>query len=267
MSTILDQIIDSKRREVAEKQSRVSIAQLKAQIAEMSRPRNFFSAITKKTSKPVNLIAEVKKASPSAGIIREDFDPVNIAKTYESAGADCLSVLTDEPYFQGRLDYIQQIRSAVALPVLRKDFILDPWQVYETRAAGADAMLLIAECLETSQLIDLQILATELNLTVLIEVHDIENLIRVRDHVVGFPHKSYSLLGINNRDLRTFRTDLGTTLRLTELVEDTGVLISESGINTRADIEKLAEAGVRAVLVGESLMRSNDIAAKIREMF
>src|SRR5205823_9866863 len=149
----------------------------------------------------------------------------------------------------------------------RKDFIIDPYQVFESRAAGADAILLIAECLETSELIDLQILATELHLTCLIEVHDVDNFIRVRDRVIGFPHRSYGLLGINNRDLRTFKTDLGTTLRLAELVEDRRVLVSESGIHTSADIQKLAAAGVGAVLVGESLMRSTDIGAKVRELF
>jgi indole-3-glycerol phosphate synthase len=223
--------------------------------------------VTRKTAKRVNLIAEIKKASPSAGVIRGDFDPVAIAQAYAAAGADALSVLTDEPFFQGKLEYIHAVRDRVKLPVLRKDFIIDPYQVYETRACGADAMLLIAECLETSQLIDLQILATELSLTCLIEVHDMDNLMRVRDHVIGFPHRSYSLLGINNRDLRTFHTDLGTTLRLAELVEDRGVLVSESGIRTAGDIAKLAAAGVGAVLVGETLMRSGDVGATIRELF
>ena len=144
----------------------------------------------------------------------------------------------------------------VKLPVLRKDFIIDAYQVYESRAAGADAILLIAECLETCELIDLQILATELHLTTLIEIHDLDSFMRVRDHVIGFPHRAYSLLGINNRDLRTFKTDLGTTLRMAELVEDRTILVSESGIHTNADIRKLAEAGVAAVLVGESLMRA-----------
>ncbi len=209
----------------------------------------------------------MKKASPSAGVIRADFDPVRIARAYAEAGADALSVLTDEKYFQGKLEYIHAVRDAVKLPVLRKDFIIDSYQVYESRAAGADAVLLIAECLETSQLIDLQILATELNLTTLIEVHDIDNLMRMRDHVIGFPHRSYSLLGINNRDLRTFKTDLGTTLRMADLVEDRSVLVSESGIHTRDDVTKLAAAGVGAVLVGESLMRSPDIAGKIAELF
>jgi len=191
MSNILDQIVQTKREEVAHRSAQTSVDQLKEQIAALPRPRNFFQAVTRKRSrkstKPLNLIAEVKKASPSAGIIRADFDPVEIARVYEAAGADALSVLTDEKYFQGQLAYLQMVRAAVKLPVLRKDFIIDVWQVYESRAAGADAILLIAECLETSQMIDLQILATELNMTCLIEVHDLENLMRVRDHVTGFP--------------------------------------------------------------------------------
>jgi indole-3-glycerol phosphate synthase len=269
-SSILDKIIRTKYQEIEARRKTTPVEALKERIDTVGRPRNFFQAVTRRPAgrgKPLNLIAEVKKASPSAGIIRPDFDPVAIAKAYESAGADAISCLTDEQYFQGKLDYIQQIRSAVALPVLRKDFIIDPYQVYESRAAGADAVLLIAECLEVSQLIDLQILATELNMTCLIEVHDMDNLIRVRDQVIGFPHKRYSLLGINNRDLRTFKTDLGTTLRMAELVEDRSVLVSESGINTHEDVDKLAEAGVSAVLVGESLMKSPDIAAKVRELF
>jgi indole-3-glycerol phosphate synthase len=270
MSTILDKIIRTKYQEIEARRKGAPVEALRARIAAMGRPRNFFQAVTRRPpgrNKPLNLIAEVKKASPSAGVIRADFDPVAIAKAYESAGADAISCLTDEQYFQGHLGYIEQIRSAVSLPVLRKDFIIDPYQVYESRAAGADALLLIAECLEVSQLIDLQILATELNMTCLIEVHDMDNLIRVRDQVIGFPHKRYSLLGINNRDLRTFKTDLGTTLRMAELVEDRSVLVSESGINTHEDVEKLAEAGVSAVLVGESLMKSPDIGAKVRELF
>jgi indole-3-glycerol phosphate synthase len=242
MQTILEKILETKRQEVAERRKTAPIEQLKEKISELGRPRNFFQAVTTKTKKRLNLIAEVKKASPSAGVIRPDFDPVKIAQAYQSAGADALSVLTDEQYFQGHLDYIHQIRDIVRLPVLRKDFIIDPYQVYETRAAGAD-------------------------LTVLIEVHDLDNLMRVRDRVIGFPHKSYSLLGINNRDLRTFRTDLGTTLRMAELVEDRNVLVSESGIATLDDILKLESVGVRAVLVGETLMRSDDIAATVKSLF
>ena len=267
MSTILDKIIQTKHEEVAERQNRVPLDVLKERISELGRPRNFFHAVTRKTDKKLNLIAEVKKASPSAGVIRPDFDPVKIALEYEAAGADALSVLTDEKYFQGHLDYIHAVRDAVKLPVLRKDFIVHPYQVYETRASGADAMLLIAECLDVSQLTDLQILATEMNLTVLIEVHDLDNLMRVRDRLIGFPHKTYSLLGINNRDLRTFTTDIGTTLRMAELVEDRSVLVSESGIATAQDIKKLAAAGVQAVLVGETLMRTGDVRKTVRELF
>lgn len=268
MSNILQQIVETKRQEVIDRRQRTPVEKLKETIETLGRPRNFFQAVTRKPEgKPLNLIAEVKRASPSAGVIRDDFDPLEIARQYHAAGADALSVLTDEKYFQGKLEYIHLIRDAVPLPVLRKDFIIDPYQVYESRAAGADAILLIAECLTTNELIDLQILATELNLTCLIEVHDMDNLMRVRDRVIGFPHKSYSLLGINNRDLRTFKTDLGTTLRMAELVEDRRVLVSESGIHTREDVHKLADAGVSAVLVGESLMRAPDIGAKIREIF
>jgi indole-3-glycerol phosphate synthase len=271
MQSKLDEIIAYKRREVADRSARVPVDALKETIQTLGRPRNFFAAVTRPPAdrrKSVNLIAEVKKASPSAGVIRADFDPVKIAQDYAAAGADALSVLTDGPSFQGKLEYLHAIRDVVKLPVLRKDFIIDPYQVYESRAAGADAILLIAECLQTNELIDLQILATELNLTCLIEVHSIDNFMRVRDNVIGFPHRSYSLLGINNRDLQTFKTDLGTTLRMSELVEDKEVLVSESGIQTRDDVRKLAAAGIRTVLVGETLMRAgNDVAAKVREMF
>ena len=267
MGSVLDEILQTKREEVAARKEKTSVDALKQTIAALGRPRNFFQAVSQQGKKPLNLIAEVKKASPSAGVIRADFDPVAIAFQYEAGGADALSVLTDEKYFQGDLKFIQQIREVVKLPVLRKDFIIDPYQVYESRAGGADAILLIAEALQVNELIDLQILATELNMTCLIEVHDMDNLIRVRDRVIGFPHRSYSLLGINNRDLRTFKVDLGNTLRMAELVEDRQVLVSESGIDTYDDIKKLAEAGVQAVLVGESLMRSEDIAAKIKQMF
>ena len=274
--SFLDQIVVRKRQEIADRKASAPIDQLRETIDTLGRPRNFFQAVTKDPAKAagpggvqkrVNLIAEVKKASPSLGVIREDFDPVAIAAAYAAAGADALSVLTDGPGFQGELGFIHAIRDVVKLPVLRKDFILDPYQVYESRAAGADAILLIAECLRTNELIDLQILATELHLTCLIEVHDVENLMRVLDHVIGFPHRSYSLLGINNRDLRTFKTDLGTTLRASDLIDDKSVLVSESGIATLADVRKLRQAGVRAVLVGETLMRSGDVAATINELF
>lgn len=266
MSDILQRIVATKRDEVALAKSATPVDELKRRIADLPRPRNFFAAVTTRNDKPLNLIAEVKKASPSAGVIRADFDPVAIARIYEANGADAISCLTDEQYFQGNLAYIAQIKAAIKLPVLRKDFIIDDYQVYQARAAGADAILLIAECLDMSRLSDLQILATELNMTCLIEVHDMENLIRVRDHLIGFPHKKYSLLGINNRDLRTFKTDLGTTMRLADLVEDRGVLVSESGIHTHGDIQRLARAGIAAVLVGESLMRAPDIGRQTRDL-
>jgi indole-3-glycerol phosphate synthase len=268
MGDMLGKIVESKRAEVARRKVETPLEKLKETIDTLGRPRNFFHAVTKPPIKGqrVNLIAEVKKASPSAGVIRADFDPLAVARIYAESGASALSVLTDEEFFQGHLSYIHLIRDAVKLPVLRKDFIIDPYQVYESRAAGADAILLIAECLDTGELIDLQILATELSMTVLIEVHDLDNLMRVRDTVIGFPHRSYSLLGINNRDLRSFNTDLGTTLRMAELVEDRTVLVSESGIRTAADVKKLSEAGVRAVLVGESLMKEPDIGAAVRAL-
>ena len=267
MSTILEQIVQTKRQEIEQRKARVPLEQLEETITTLGRPRNFFHAMTQTPKKAMNVIAEIKKASPSAGVIRSNFDPVHIARSYAAAGADALSVLTDEPYFQGKLEYIHAVRDAVKLPVLRKDFIIDPYQVFESRAAGADAILLIAECLETSQMIDLQILATELKMTCLIEVHDMDNLMRVRDHVIGFPHRSYSLLGINNRDLKSFKVDLGTTLRLAELVEDRSVLVSESGIQQRDDVIKLAASGVRAVLVGETLMRCDDVALAMQTLF
>jgi indole-3-glycerol phosphate synthase len=268
MAGVLDEIVATKRAEVEQRRGLMPLDEIRRRARDVEKPRNFFQAIAKEPGKKrVNVIAEVKRASPSAGTIREDFDPVAIARQYEQAGADAISCLTDEPYFKGKLEYVAQIKQHVALPVLRKDFIIDEWQVYETKLCGADAMLLIAECLHTNEMIDLQILATELKLTTLIEVHSIENLMRVRDCVIGLPMKSYSLLGINNRNLQTMNVDIGTTLRMTELVEDKRVLISESGIQTRLHVEKLEAAGVHGVLIGETLMRSGDVAATFRELF
>ena len=264
MQPILPRILETKRQEVEERRAARPEAELKRICDDAERPRNFFQAVSTDRGKPLNLIAEIKKASPSAGMIREDFDPRALAVAYAAGGADALSVLTDEHYFRGDLSYIGQVKEEVPLPVLRKDFIVDPWQVYEARAAGADAILLIAEALQVNEMIDLQILATELRMTTLIEVHSMDNLIRVRDTVIGFPHHAYSLIGINNRDLDTFHTDLKTSLRLADLVEDKKVLVSESGIRTRDDVAKLADAGFRAMLVGESLMREDDVEQATR---
>ncbi|MHC4206445.1 MAG: indole-3-glycerol phosphate synthase TrpC [Planctomycetota bacterium] len=266
MANILDKIIADKRAEVRSRQSQTSLDELKQQIHSMPRCRNFYKAVIKPSSRGINVIAEVKKASPSAGLIREDFDPVTIAQTYEKCGADAISVLTDEKYFQGRLEYISRIRQEVDLPVMRKDFIIDLWQVYESRAAGADAILLIAEALRPSDLMDLMIAAAELTLTVLLEVHQADSLLEVRS-MIGFPKKGYSVLGINNRDLTTMQVDLNTTSRLAGLLDNRNELVAESGIKTRADVEKLMSAGVKAVLIGQTLCEHPDIEEKFAELF
>jgi len=271
---ILEQIVEHKREEVAALKAELPQERLEAKAAHTPKPRNFFAAVTAEqpripgspgTPRRMNVIAEIKKASPSAGVIREDFDPVAIARQYELNGAVAISCLTDRRFFQGDLKSIRKIKDAVQLPVLRKDFIVDPYQLFETRAAGADAVLLIAECLTESQLVDMLILSTQLQLTVLLEVHDMESLLKVRPHV-GFPHAGYCLLGINNRDLRSMTTDINHTLRLIDMVENTKILVSESGIRTRADVEKLQQAGVRAVLVGENLMKEPDPGAALRQL-
>jgi indole-3-glycerol phosphate synthase len=252
LANILDKIIADKRAEVNYRKSQRSLEQLKEQVRAKPKCRNFYKAVTRPSSRGINVIAEVKKASPSAGIIREDFDPVAIAQTYKKCGADAISVLTDEKYFQGRLEYIEQIHKAVDLPILRKDFIIDLWQVYESCAAGADAILLIAEALKPGELMDLMIAAAELTLTVLLEVHRADTLMMVRS-LIGFPKKGYSVLGINNRDLTTMQVDLNTTSRLAEFLDNKKELVAESGIKTRADVEKLMSVGVRAVLIGQTL--------------
>jgi indole-3-glycerol phosphate synthase len=266
LANILDKIIADKRAEVSYRKSKLSLDQLNDRILGMPKCRNFYKAVTKPNSRGINVIAEIKKASPSAGVIRTDFDPVAIAQTYKKCGADAISVLTDEKYFQGRLEYIDQIRQAVDLPILRKDFIIDLWQVYESRAAGADAILLIAEVLKPGELMDLMIAAAELTLTVLLEVHRADTLLAFRS-VVGFPKKGYSVLGINNRDLDTMAVDLNTTSRLAGLLDNKDELVAESGIKTRADVEKLKKVGVKAVLVGQVLCEHLDIEEKFRELF
>jgi len=266
LANILDKIIADKRAEVKHRQSQRGLEQLKEQVRLLDKCRNFYKAVTRPNSRGINVIAEVKKASPSAGVIREDFDPVAIARTYKKCGADAISVLTDEKYFQGRLEYIKQIKEAVDLPVLRKDFIIDLWQVYESRVAGADAILLIAEALKPGELMDLMIAAAELTLTVLLEVHRADTLLAVRS-LIGFPKKGYSVLGINNRNLATMEVDLNTTSRLAELIDNKNELVAESGIKTRADIEKLKSIGVRAVLIGQVLCENPDIEEKFAELF
>lgn len=245
------------------------ISTLQVVCAQQEPARNFFAAVfdPAPVRRTTRVIAEIKRRSPSAGVIREDFDPVAIAKMYAEAGASALSVLTDETYFGGHLGYIEQVKAAVGLPVLRKDFIVDEYQVWEARAANADAILLIAEALNEAELVDMMILSRELGMTSLVEVHEVENLLRVKRHI-GFPHAGYSLLGINNRDLRTMTTDITHTLRLAEMVDDKRVLVSESGIRSAADLKKLRRngEGVNIVLVGEHLLKQKDPGAALKAM-
>jgi indole-3-glycerol phosphate synthase len=257
LSDVLAKICATTRETVAAAKSRTPISELESQAADAPAVRDFVSAL--KNAPDIGLIAEVKKASPSAGIIRADFDPVTIAQTYANAGASCISCLTDEPYFQGKLEYLAAIRQVVDIPIMRKDFILDRYQVVEARAAGADCILLIAECLNDCEMRDLYFYASELGMECLIELYDPDNLDRVLK--LDAP-----LVGINNRNLKTFETDLNHTIELGKQVPSSTVLVAESGIRTRADVEYLKAGGARAILVGETLMRQNDISAKVREM-
>ncbi|QDT66523.1 indole-3-glycerol phosphate synthase TrpC [Calycomorphotria hydatis] len=254
METILDKIVATKREEIAAAKSKRPLQDLEKTVADAPPVRDFVASM--QAAPLIGLIAEVKKASPSAGLIREDFDPVEIARTYEKHGASCISVLTDEQYFQGHLDFLTSVREAVQIPVLRKDFILDPYQVYEARAAGADAVLLIAECLDDADLRTLSSTISDLGMHALVEIHDTDNLKRVLQIAPV-------LLGINNRDLRTFHTDLNHTIKLLPQVPAGTLLVSESGIRTHADVLRLKDAGCGGILVGESLMRSADIGEAV----
>jgi indole-3-glycerol phosphate synthase len=258
---ILRKIIAHKQEEVAAGMAAASIAELKSRIADLEDvPRGFERHLREAAASDwTAIIAEVKKGSPSKGIIREDFDPLDIAEIYQNNGATCLSVLTDEKFFMGHLRYLALIREAVSLPLLRKDFIIDPFQIFEARAAGADAILLIASCLELTQLQDFHASAQELHLDVLLEVHDemeMETALKT----------DCTLIGVNNRNLRTFVTDLGTTGRLARMMPPGRLLVAESGINTRADILRLQADGAGAFLIGESMMREEDIGAKLQEL-
>jgi indole-3-glycerol phosphate synthase len=255
--TVLDKIVASKRREVEESKLREPAARLAGRLAHAPPPRHFRAAL--EAAGPVAVIAEVKKASPSAGVLRADFDPVGIARAYANNGAAALSVLTDAPFFQGQLAYLTDIRAAVAPPLLRKDFIIDSYQLLEARAAGADAVLLIAEILDGATLPRLLHEAHDLGLQALVELYDRDNLPRVLD-------SGARVVGINNRDLRTFVTRLEHTLELAPRVPADVCLVSESGIRERRDVMRLQAAGVKAVLVGETLMRSPDVGARLREL-
>jgi indole-3-glycerol phosphate synthase len=276
---ILDTIVEEKKREVAKLPARlIAVGDLRDAMLEHGERRDFIGALKNPRCGDIALIAEVKKASPSAGVICKDFNPVRIAKEYEAAGASCLSVLTDEKFFQGSLDYLRQIRAAVKLPLLRKDFIIDERQILEAIEWGADAILLIVAILNDKQLAKFHSLATEAGLAVLVEVHDeaeLERAININP----------VLIGVNNRDLKTFKVDLGTTERLAAKMEDgrwkmakastpspilnspsSPLLVAESGIHSRADVERLKKCGATAILVGESLMRGGSIQGKVREL-
>jgi len=255
--SILDEIVETKRREVAASRVRLPMEELETQAAEAPPVRDFRGALA--GPGPIQLIAEVKKASPSARVIRADFDPIAIARAYQAHGAACLSVLTDAPYFQGHLSYLARIRASVAIPLLRKDFLIDEYQVVEARMAGTDAVLLIAEILDDDRLASLLALARRWGMAALVEFHDPANLPRVLA-------SGADLVGINNRDLRRFTTDLDLTLRLRDQIPPEVVLVAESGIRTRRDVERLEAAGVAAILVGETLMRAPDIGLAVERL-
>jgi indole-3-glycerol phosphate synthase len=286
VANILDTIVEEKKRELARLPERlIAAGDLRDAMLEHGERRDFMAALRTPSRNTqhatrVALIAEVKKASPSAGIICKDFDPVRIAKEYEAAGANCLSVLTDERFFQGSLDYLRQIRAAVKLPLLRKDFIIDERQILEAIEWGADAILLIVAILDDERLKRFHALAKSAGLAVLVEVHDETELERAM--AMGA-----DLIGVNNRDLKTFKVDLGTTERLAAILnrrtgaspvshvkKENGdrqdacptLLVAESGIHTRADVERLAKCGAKAILVGESLMKGGDIGTKVRQL-
>jgi indole-3-glycerol phosphate synthase len=261
MSDILDTILARKAQEIAERSARVPLAELRARAADASPPRGFAQAMHERiASGEPAVIAEIKKASPSKGVIRPDFRPADIAVSYEFGGASCLSVLTDADFFQGADAYLQQAREACTLPVLRKDFTVDPYQVVEARALGADCILLIVAALDDAQLVDLSGLAMELDMDVLVEVHDIDELERALQ--VPVP-----LVGINNRNLRTFEVSLDTTLELRNAVPRDRLLVTESGIVVADDVARMRTAGVNAFLVGETFMRAEEPGEALRRLF
>ena len=261
MNDILQRILARKAEEVAQRRGERPLAELQARNADLPPARGFVDAVRRRVGAGgAAVIAEIKKASPSKGLIRADFDPTTIAQSYEAGGAACLSVLTDVDYFQGSDAYLQQARAACALPVLRKDFTIDGYQVVEARALGADCILLIVAALDDVRLADLAVLAMELGMDVLVEVHDLDELERALQ--VPAP-----LLGINNRNLRTFDVSLETTLSLRHAVPGDRVLVTESGIAAPADVARMRDAGVETFLVGEAFMREADPGAALRRLF
>jgi indole-3-glycerol phosphate synthase len=258
---ILRKILARKAEEIIERARRAPLAELKNRLAQAPAPRGFLKAIRSRvaTGQPA-VIAEIKKASPSKGLLRADFRPAEIAKSYERHGATCLSVLTDEEFFQGGDEHLQQARAACALPVLRKDFTVDAYQVYEARVLGADAILLIVAALDDARMHELAALAAELGMDALVEVHDAAELERALALLTP-------LIGVNNRDLRTFHTSLETTLDLLEKIPADRVVVTESGIHAPADVARMRARGVNAFLVGEAFMKADDPGGKLQELF
>ncbi len=256
MSDVLTKICADKRDHIDAKMRVQSLNNLKVLLEDQDKTRGFINTLKQKK---VALIAEVKKASPSKGVIRQDFDPVDIATQYETHGASCLSVLTDEPYFQGSDEYFTRIRDAVALPMLRKDFMIDEYQIYESRVLGADCVLLIMACLSDSQASDFYALASSLGMDVLVEVHDEEELMRALKF-------NPQMVGVNNRNLKTLDVDLQTGLNLSSMMPSNVLRVAESGINQNDDIQRFEAAGYSAFLVGESLMRQDDIGVAVKEL-
>jgi indole-3-glycerol phosphate synthase len=259
MTDKLTEICDTKRGEVAQRKAATSHADLAARAIEQTAPRGFEAALRSKAANGYALIAEIKKASPSKGLIRADFDPPAHARAYQAGGAACLSVLTDAPYFQGHEDYLIAARAACELPVIRKDFMVDPWQCAEARAIGADAILIIVAALSDSQMAEIEAAAREHGMDVLVEVHDEAEMERAA-------RLATRLIGVNNRDLKRFVTDLANTERLAPLAPEGTLLVAESGINSHADLLRLEKCGARTFLVGEALMRQADVTAATRTL-
>lgn len=261
MTDILNRILARKTEEVAERSAHLPLAELSARIDGLAPTRGFAAAIEAKVDQGLSaVIAEIKKASPSKGVIRPEFDPAAIARSYAKGGAACLSVLTDKDFFHGSEEFLRQARDACELPVLRKDFVIDPYQVYEARAIGADCILLIVAALSDAALLELSLLAAELDLDVLCEVHDAEEL----ERALALP---VPLIGVNNRNLRTFETSLETSLELHELMEYDRIMVTESGIRTADDVAMLRDAGINAFLVGEAFMRAEDPGQELQKLF